>query len=61
MDGEEICNAVQFAGSLNFSQEVPLDSIECVLLTTEIYDRINFPETADVEAEEDAESQTHNE
>lgn len=24
-------------------QEVPIKSIECVLLTTEIYDRINFP------------------
>jgi Uma2 family endonuclease len=42
-------------------QEVPIDSIQCVLLTTDIYDRINFPETADEEAEEEAESQTHNE
>lgn len=34
-------------------REVPIDSIQCTLLTTEIYDRINFPAVSDEdEAEE---------
>jgi Uma2 family endonuclease len=36
-------------------QEVPLDSIECVLPTTEIYDRINFPPAPDEDGDEEFE------
>ena len=38
---------------MGLGQQVPIRSIECVLPTTEIYDRVNFPTTDDEDVVED--------